>query len=135
MDHPHYQVTAALIVDGGRIMIAQRRSGASHGGLWEFPGGKREPGETLEQCIRREIREELDIDIVVGQKFCEVDQTYASFSITLIVFLCRASDESPKPVGVDDIRWVPLDELNGYHFTPADIKVIELLRERGLPSF
>jgi A/G-specific adenine glycosylase len=124
---PHYQVTAAVLEKNGRILIARRHEKGLLGGLWEFPGGKQEAGETLPAALKRELREELAIEVKVGEKFQEVDHSYSHFRITLHVFRCRLISGRPKPRGCAEIKWVKPHELNRYAFPRADRRVIEKL--------
>jgi A/G-specific adenine glycosylase len=129
---PHYDVTAAVIARGdGLILIAQRPPEGLLGGLWEFPGGKRESGETLPDCLRREIREELDIEISVGEQIGVVRHGYTHFRITLYAFACRYMSGTPQTIGVADYAWVTLDDLARYAFPVTDQKIIALLRNGG----
>lgn len=126
---PHYIVTAALIWnDAGQLLIAQRPHDKMLGGLWEFPGGKCEEGETLEACLRREIREELGIDIEVGDHLTTVEHGYTHFSITLHAFHCRFCGGEPQALGVADWRWVSPDELDAFAWPSTDAKIIAALR-------
>jgi len=125
---PHYDVTAAVICKRGRVLIAQRPVGGMLGGLWEFPGGKREHGESLEECLRREIREELGIKIEVGQPVTQVEHTYTHFRITLHAFECRFVNGRPRAIQVADWRWVRFDELDDFAFAVTDHKIIQALR-------
>jgi mutator protein MutT len=95
------------------------------GGLWEFPGGKKEPSESLEERLKREIREELNIEIVVGEGFIQVPHAYSHFRITLHCFFCRKLKGRIAPLGVMDYRWVYPEELDRFPFPRADQKVIE----------
>ena len=131
----HYEVTAAVIWHQGKILVTSRPSGSPYAGLWEFPGGKREEGETLEACLLREIKEELGIKIAIKRYFMQVDHTYPEFSITLHVFLCTYQDGQIKPLPGVDYRWVSLDELHTLSFLPADEKIIEKLREEAKKIF
>lgn len=127
---PHYDVTAAVIhVDGdpATFLIAQRPLEGMLGGLWEFPGGKREPGETLPDCLRREIREELGVEIAVGEQLATVEHSYTHFRITLHAFRCRLLRGEPQTLGVRDWRWVTLADLDAYAFARTDRKIIEVL--------
>lgn len=126
---PHYDVTAAVIQNRKKILITKRPEKGLLGGLWEFPGGKKEPQETLEECLKREIREELDIEIEVGECFIQVPHAYSHFRITLYCFFCRKSKGRINPLGVGDFRWVHPAELDLYPFPRADQKVIEFLKE------
>ncbi|NLX09750.1 MAG: A/G-specific adenine glycosylase [Chloroflexi bacterium] len=129
---PHFDVTAAVIRrSDGRILIAQRRPEGLLGGLWEFPGGKREPGETLRECLRREIREELDLEIAVGEQIGVVWHGYTHFRITLYAFACDYLGGTPQTLGVADWAWVTLDELSAYAFPVTDRKIIAMLRDGG----
>lgn len=129
---PHYDVTAAVTRrDDGRILIARRPADRMLGGLWEFPGGKREPGETLRECLRREIREELDIDVQVGEQLGTVRHAYTHFRITLYVFACRHVSGEPRAIGCAEWAWVTLDELDRYAFPVTDQKIIAMLRDGG----
>ncbi len=122
---PHYQVTAALIKQRGKILITRRPEKGLLGGLWEFPGGKQEAGETLEECLRRELAEELDVEVAVGLKFCAVNHAYTHFRITLHVFHCRLIARKPKALGCTDWKWVAEQELEQYAFPRADRHVIQ----------
>jgi len=130
---PHYDVTAGIIWNAhGEVLIAQRPLDGLLGGLWEFPGGKQEPGETLQDCLHRELREELDIDVEVGELFTRVRHGFTHFKITLHAFTCRYTDEtrSPKALGVHAWAWVTPDALGKYSFGKADRLVIAELKKR-----
>ncbi len=125
---PHYDVTAAVTRRGdGRILIAQRPLDGMLGGLWEFPGGKREPGESLHECLRREIKEELDIDIAVDDQIGVVRHAYSHFRITLFAFECVHIGGQPATIGCADFAWVALDELDQYAFPVTDQKIITMI--------
>jgi A/G-specific adenine glycosylase len=129
---PHYHVTAGMIWnDSGELLIAQRPLDGLLGGLWEFPGGKVEPGETLPDCLRRELREELDIEVEVGELFTVVQHAFTHFRITLHAFTCRYLSGQPQALGVQDWAWVAPAELNKYAFGKADREVIRALENRG----
>jgi A/G-specific adenine glycosylase len=129
---PHIDVTAAVIREGGgRLLIAQRREDDMLGGLWEFPGGKREKGESLEECLRREIREELGIEIAVGPQLTTINHAYTHFKITLHVFECRHTNGNPQAIECADWAWVTLDEVDRYAFPVTDQKIIAALRNGG----
>ncbi len=136
---PHYDVTAGLIRDEqGRLLIAQRPLEGLLGGLWEFPGGKREGRESLEDCLRRELREELAIDVEVGQRMAVVDHAFTHFKITLHAFDCRYRGALPpfsEPQALEalDWAWVSERQLEQYSFGKADRQVIaELARRREM---
>ena len=121
-------VTAAVIEKEGRILIARRKKGWRHAGKWEFPGGKIEPGETPEECQRRELREELAIEAEVGEFICSSTYAYPHATIQLLVY--RASHVSGEFTLHDhqEIRWVLPDELLQYEFPEADKPVVDRLR-------
>jgi A/G-specific adenine glycosylase len=98
------------------------------GGLWEFPGGKRLPGEELSACLKREIGEELAIDIGIGELLCTIDHTFTHFHMTLYTFSCRWLSGIPQCLGCTDWRWVTLDDLGAFAFPAADQKIIAFLR-------
>lgn len=125
---PHYDVTAAVTRRAdGRILIAQRPPDGLLGGLWEFPGGKREAGESLADCLRREIREELAIDIAVDRQIGTVKHAYTHFRITLFAFECRHISGEPQAIGCADWAWVTLDDLDRFAFPVTDQKIIAML--------
>jgi A/G-specific adenine glycosylase len=123
-------VTAAVINHNGQVLIAQRPPEGLLGGLWEFPGGKQEAGETLADCLRREIKEELDLEIEVGQLISTVKHAYTHFKITLHAFCCRLLKGQPRALGVADWRWATLAELDAFPFPRTDLKIIETLRNK-----
>jgi len=125
---PHYDVTAAVIRrDDGHLLIAQRKPEAMLGGLWEFPGGKCRPGESLPDCLRREIREELGLDIEVGQHLTTIQHGYTHFRISLHVFECRHLSGAPRALDCADWRWARLNELGELAFPVTDQKIIQML--------
>ncbi|HMQ55220.1 MAG TPA: A/G-specific adenine glycosylase [Anaerolineae bacterium] len=128
---PHYEVTAAVIRDGNKLLIAQRPPEGMLGGLWEFPGGKCEAGETLPACLRREIEEELGVEIEVGPLITVVKHGYTHFKITLHAFECRLVAGHPQALGVADWRWVTLEELDAFPFPRTDRQIIEVLQGRS----
>jgi len=126
---PHYEVTAGVVWDGaGHFLIAQRLPTGLLGGLWEFPGGKRESGESLEDCLRRELVEELAIDVAVEAPLTVVHHAYTHFRITLHAFHCRLVDGQPRALGCADWAWITLDKVNRFAFSAADHKIIAALR-------
>jgi len=126
---PHKQIGVAVIWNQqGNLLIDRRRQEGLLGGLWEFPGGKIEPGETVEDCIKREIREELGIEIVVGDRLITIDHAYTHFRVTLNVHHCRYLSGEPQPIECDEVRWVALAELDQFPFPAANVQIIEALR-------
>lgn len=126
---PHYDVTAGVVWDGsGRFLIAQRHLESMLGGLWEFPGGKQEPGETLEDCLRRELAEELGVEVAVGALLTVVKHAYTHFRITLHAFHCQLVSGSPRALLCNDWRWITLDDVDRFAFSAADHRIITALR-------
>ena len=129
---PHKAIGVAVIWnEQGQILIDRRRPEGLLGGLWEFPGGKIEPGETVEECIKREIQEELGIDIAVGDRLITIDHAYSHFRVTLTVHHCRHLAGVPQPIESDEIRWVTLDEIDQFPFPKANTQIIVALRNQG----
>ena len=119
-------VTAGIIQYQGKILIAQRKSTKSLGGYWEFPGGKIEDGETCSDCLAREIKEEFDISINVGDFLMETEHTYDFGNLKMYVY--RALWDGKGSIRIcdhDDYKWVTLEEMKNYRFAPADIPVVE----------
>jgi len=133
---PHYTVTAGVVWDrsSSRVLIAKRRDDDARGGMWEFPGGKREPGESLEGCLTRELREELGIEVEVQAPFITVEHTYPDLRITLHAFHCRILRGQPRAIACQDWRWVKIDELANYTFSAADEHIITKLQKASLHS-
>ncbi len=124
----HYHVTAGLIRNNDKILITQRPLNKMFGGLWEFPGGKQQDGESLEQCLAREILEELNIGIQIGEKLMSVHHCYDSLQITLHVFLCNFKSGELECREAQNFRWIEFSDFDYYEFTQADQKVIERLK-------
>lgn len=133
---PHYDVSAGLIRDDqNRLLIAQRPMDGLLGGLWEFPGGKQEDNETLAECLARELREELAIEVQVKDLFVSVKHAFTHFKITLHAFECNylgaiPPHTEPQAIEAKDWAWVTEDELDKYSFGKADRQVIQALRDR-----
>lgn len=130
---PHYLVAAAVLRRGDQVLIAQRPLDGLLGGLWEFPGGKLQPGEDLPACLRREIHEELGVPIQVGASYGVYRHVYTHFRVTLHAFACRLLDEGePQPLQTQDIRWVQPGELQDYPMGKIDRQIAQRLsREVG----
>ena len=131
---PHYDVAAGVIWQAApfasRLLIAQRPHKGLLGGLWEFPGGKLEAQDAdLAACLRREITEELAIDITVGEQVTTVRHAYTHFRITLHAFHARHLSGEPQALGCDDWRWVEFAELAHYPFPVTDQKIIRALED------
>lgn len=130
---PHKQIGVAVIRnDQGQVLIDKRPEQGLLGGLWEFPGGKLEPPETIPDCIRREIAEELGIEIAVGEHLITVDHAYTHFKVTLTVHQCQHVHGEPQALACDQIRWVTLAELDDYPFPKANQQIIAALRSAVL---
>ncbi|MCX7595519.1 MAG: 8-oxo-dGTP diphosphatase MutT [Fischerella sp.] len=127
---PHKIIGVAVIWNDQRqILIDRRPQKGVMGGLWEFPGGKIEPGETVEDCIKREIQEELGIAIEVGEHLITIDHTYTHLQVTLTVHHCYLIQGVPQPIECEEVRWVSLDELEDFAFPEANTQIITALRE------
>jgi mutator protein MutT len=122
-------VVAAVIEREGRILIARRPAGSHLGGLWEFPGGKRQAGETPEAALVREIREELDAAVTVGELLEDVEWSYPEKTVTLRFFRC-ALEGDPRAVEGQELAWVAPADLGRYDFPPADQALVARLRRR-----
>jgi A/G-specific adenine glycosylase len=132
---PHYDVTAAVIRrDDGCLLIAQRKPEAMLGGLWEFPGGKCQPGEALPDCLRREIREELGVEIEVGRQLTTIRHSYTHFRISLHVFECRHLRGEPQALDCADWRWVEPGRLADFAFPVTDQKIIQTIEASPAPA-
>jgi mutator protein MutT len=125
------EVSAALIFHDGKLLITRRHADSHLGGLWEFPGGKREAGETFEQCLIREIREELGVEIFVGELFEEVAHDYPEKSVHLKFFICRLLSGEPQPLDCAAVKWVAKTELAGFEFPAADARLLEKLKSQS----
>ena len=122
------EVSAALIFRDRKLLITQRHAKSHLGGLWEFPGGKREPGETFEQCLVREIREELGVEISVGELFEEISHDYPEKSVRLKFFTCKLLSGEPEPLDCADVKWVTKMELADFEFPAADVQLLQKLK-------
>lgn len=128
----HKKIGVAIIYnEAGQILIDRRLKKGLLGGLWEFPGGKIELNEAVEDCIKREILEEIDIEIEVREHLITLDHAYTDFKVTLIAHRCRYLIGEPKPIGCEEIRWVTLHEINSFSFPKANTKIIEVLQNKG----
>jgi len=115
-----------VIEHAGRYLVTRRQRGVHLEGYWEFPGGKCEPGESLDDCLRRELREELGTDALLGAKLLTVSHEYADRSVELHFVSCTLINE-PKPLLGQEMRWVARADLRSLAFPPADEKLIALL--------
>ena len=125
------EVVAALIWDGDRFLACQRPAHKARALLWEFVGGKVEPGESLEEALVRECREELNVTVSVGDVFYQVVHEYPDLTVHLTLFNAVISEGIPQKLEHNDIRWLRVEEIPDYHFCPADEEILELLMKRG----
>lgn len=123
------QVVAALIRQGDKFMIFQRPENKTRAFEWEFVGGKAEKGETLEQALIRECREEIGVTVKVGSVFAEVDHEYPDITIHLTVFNAEIAEGTPQRLEHNDIRCITPDEIPQYEFCPADKDILKKIRE------
>ena len=121
-------VVAALIWDNDRFLICQRPAHKARGLLWEFVGGKTEPGETKEQALIRECREELGVTVEVGTVFMELIHEYPDITIRLTLFNASIAEGTPQLLEHNDIRWIRPSEIPEYDFCPADTEILQRLR-------
>lgn len=124
------EVAAALIQQDGKYLITQRLPDSHLGLYWEFPGGKRKPDESLEDCLKREIREELSLDIGVGNLVNACEHEYEDRVVKLFFYECAILSGSPKPVECHDFKWISPKDMRTDDFPPADIEVIQILRRK-----
>ena len=129
---PHHDIAVGLVFDDhrNRLLIQRRPDDGLLGGLWEFPGGKQEDGESMETACRREVREELGIEVAVEEAFYTLSHAYSHFKITLHAFRCRIEDGTPEAREDQPFQWVGLDELDDYAFPRANRRLIEELERR-----
>jgi A/G-specific adenine glycosylase len=126
---PHITVGAAATINRkGEVLIAQRLEGDMLGGLWEFPGGKLEPGETIEECVARELKEELGINVSVGKKLITVKHAYSHFTMTMHVYFTKIVSGRPHPIHCADYKWVKVPNLGKFAYSKADLQVVEKLQ-------
>ena len=123
-------VVAALIWDGPRFMICQRPAHKARALLWEFVGGKTEAGETLEDALIRECREELDITVSVGDIFTQVIHEYPDIHIRLTLFNCTIAEGTPKLLEHNDLKWILPSEIPDFDFCPADKDILTLIQSK-----
>jgi len=125
------EVAAALILREGKLLITQRHADAHLGGLWEFPGGKREPGESFEACLRRELREELGIEVAVDELVESLTHAYPDKTVHLKFYRCRWLQHEPQPLACAAFAWVGARELSHYAFPAADARLLGKLQSEA----
>ena len=121
------EVSAAVITRNGKVFIQQRPHSGLMGGLWEFPGGKRQPKETEEECLTREIQEELSIPIAISKKMMTIKHSYTQFRVTLNVFWCPWKSGRIRATQCEQWKWVKYEDLNHYTFPAANAKIVKVL--------
>ncbi len=122
------QVAAGLVFREGKLLITQRRPHDHLGGLWEFPGGKRESGETFEVCLERELREELGVSVQIGELFDAVTHTYPERTVHIRFFRCRWTQHEPQTLACHAIAWITRPQLDQFDFPAADARLLDRLR-------
>lgn len=122
-------VVAALIWDGGRFLACQRPEHKARGLLWEFVGGKVEPGETMEEALIRECQEELGITVDVGEIYLQTDHHYPDIHIRLTLFHCTIASGTPKLLEHRDMKWLLPTEISQYEFCPADKDILQRIQQ------
>jgi 8-oxo-dGTP diphosphatase len=125
------EVACALIERGGRVLVAQRGPGQAHAGAWEFPGGKLEPGEDAAAALEREIREELGVEIAVGESLPAAEHDYGAFTVRLMAFVCALRRGEPRPREHAAVRWCTPGEIGALALTAADEPVLRSYRQRA----
>ena len=123
------EVVAALIWDENRFLACQRPAHKARGLLWEFVGGKVEPGETKEQALIRECQEELAVTVAVQDVFMEVDHVYPDLTVHLTLFNASIAEGVPQKIEHNDLRWITVEEIEQYEFCPADEEILRRLKE------
>ena len=123
------EVVAALIWEDNRFLACQRPAHKARGLLWEFVGGKVEPGETKEQALIRECQEELAVTVAVQDVFMEVDHVYPDLTVHLTLFNASIAEGVPQKIEHNDLRWITAEEIDQYEFCPADEEILRRLKE------
>jgi 8-oxo-dGTP diphosphatase len=121
------EVAAGMVFRDGRVLVARRRPNDHLGGLWEFPGGKRQAGESYEACLKRELMEELGIEVEVGERISSITHEYPEKTVHLEFFLCRWVRHEPSAIGCSEFAWVHRGELVNYPFPAADRQLLTML--------
>jgi 8-oxo-dGTP diphosphatase len=125
------KVVAAVIFDGSRVFATQRGYGDMKDG-WEFPGGKVEEGETLQQALKREIKEELNTDILVKEHIMTIEHSYPKFHLIMDCFLCNVISGNLELIEAEDAKWVDKDTIDSLDWLPADLKILPVLKQNYL---
>ena len=125
--HTAVEVAAALVFRNEKLLIARRPSGVHLAGLWEFPGGKREQGESFESCLQREIWEELDCGITVGSLVFKNVHSYSEKTVDIRFYHCKLTQGEPRAIECDALEWITKDQVADYSFPEADVALLEHL--------
>lgn len=126
-NRPSIEVAAGVVFKNNRLLITRRKKDDYLGGLWEFPGGKRKPGETFEECLKRELMEELGIEVKVGELLWSMTHNYPDIQVHLRFFFCTNIKGEPTPIGCDAVEWITREQLSEYKFPEADAMLVDLL--------
>ena len=127
---PFEVIGIGIVVNSdGMVLIDQRHDEGLLGGMWEFPGGKQEKGESIQKTIQRELQEELDIEVNVSKKLINLDHSYSHKRLNFIVYICEILSGKPKPLASQQVKWVSIDRLSEYPFPAANQKMIEALTQ------
>lgn len=126
------KVTAAICISSNKILIAKRGTNVSLSGRWEFPGGKLEDGETPEECLKREIKEELNLDIIVGEFFDKSIHKYENGEIELLAYYCEIVSDDMILTVHEEVKWVKFSDVDRFDFLPADIPLVKKIKNRHL---
>ncbi len=129
------QVGVGIIWDQDKILIDRRLPTGTLPGVWEFPGGKLEPGESATDCIAREILEELGLKVTVGEELMIINHSYPKFDIQLIVHHCQYLGGVPQLLACDEVRWVTVAELSDYEIPAANLEIVNELKSLPVKSF
>lgn len=132
MDKAVIEVGSGIILRKGRYLVTQRPEGSHLGPCWEFPGGKREAGETIEECVVRKVLDELGIEVNVGKLWRVIEREYPERIVRLHFFLCTLKSGTPRAIGCQHFRWILPNEYTNYEFSPADLDVIHELARKAL---
>ena len=119
-----YEVGAGIVWDGSQVLIARRHDHDHQGGLWEFPGGKRHQGETLEECLHREMLEEIALDVEVGPLWRALTHVYPDRRVSIYFHLCTVRSGEPRAIECSEIRWVHPEALTALPFVEGDLLVL-----------
>ncbi len=130
MDRKITEVVAALIWNGDKFMICQRPANKARGLLWEFVGGKVEPGESKKNALIRECMEELAVTLSVGEVFMDVTHEYPDLTVQLTLFHATIAEGVPQRLEHNDIRWITVGEIGQYDFCPADVEILEQILDK-----